>query len=85
VNTLYIQREYIFLREITMATTIDINKCNLIILDKKDPRMRFRNSKDPLYVAYDYLDNQSISQLAVSFVIESFKDAVKFVSKVIPR
>ncbi len=53
------------------------------VFNKKDPRMRFRNSKDPIYVAYDYLNNQSISQLAVSFVKESVRDAIKFVSKVI--
>lgn len=53
------------------------------VLNKKDPRMRFRNSKDPIYVAYEYLDNQSVSQLAVSFVKESVRDVIKFVSKVI--
>ena len=35
---------------------------------KKDARMRFKNSKDPVYVAFDYIDNQPLSQLAVDFV-----------------
>lgn len=48
-----------------------------------DPRMRFRNSADPIYVAFDYLDDQPLSTLATSFVKESFNDVIKFVSKVV--
>ena len=48
-----------------------------------DPRMRFRNSTDPVYVAFDYLDQQPLSTLATSFVKESLNDVIKFVSKVV--
>ncbi len=48
-----------------------------------DPRMRFRNSADPIYVAFEYLDEQPISTLAASFVKDSFNDVIKFVSKVV--
>ena len=35
--------------------------------------MRFRNSKDPIYIAFDYIDNQPLDKLAKEF----FKDTVK--------
>ena len=40
---------------------------------QKDRRMRFRNSKDPIYIAFDYLENQPLDKLAKDF----FKDTVK--------
>lgn len=49
---------------------------------KKDARMRFKNSKDPVYVAFDFIDNQSISQLAVDFVKDSLFDIMQFVNNV---
>lgn len=49
---------------------------------KKDARMRFKNSKDPVYVAFDFIDNQSISQLAVDFVKDSIFDIMQFVNNV---
>lgn len=49
---------------------------------RKDPRMRFKNSKDPVYVAFDFIDNQSISQLAVDFVKDSLFDIMRFVDNV---
>lgn len=52
-------------------------------LDLNDPRMRFRNSADPLYVAYEYIDNQPLSTLAASFVKESVFEIMNFVSKVV--
>ncbi len=47
-----------------------------------DPRMRFRNSQDPIYVAYECLDNQPISALAKIFVKDQIKGFIKFVSKI---
>ena len=47
-----------------------------------DPRMRFRNSQDPIYVAYEYVDNQPISKLAQSFVKDQIKGVIKFISKI---
>ena len=53
---------------------------NLDILDKKDIRMRFKNSRDPIYVAFDYLDKRPIQELAVEFVKDSVFDIMNFVS-----
>lgn len=53
---------------------------NLDILDKKDIRMRFKNSRDPIYVAFDYLDKRPIQELAVEFVKDSIFDIMNFVS-----
>lgn len=49
---------------------------------RKDPRMRFKNSKDPVYVAFDFIDNQSIPQLAADFVRDSLFDILQFVNNV---
>ena len=46
-----------------------------------DPRMRFRTSQDPIYVAYEYVDNQPLSKLAKSFVKDQITGVVKFISK----
>jgi len=47
-----------------------------------DPRMRFRNSQDPVYVAFNYVDSQPLSTLAKSFVKDQVKGLIKFVSKI---
>ena len=49
---------------------------------RKDARMRFKNSKDPVYVAFDFIDNQPLSQLAVDFVKDSLFDIMHFVNNV---
>jgi len=51
------------------------------LLDKKDIRMRFKNSKDPVYVAFDYLDRQPLRKLAIDFVRDSIAEVIIFVSK----
>ena len=63
--------------------TLDESIFNNSILANNDPRMRFRNSADPIYVAFNYIDNQPISKLATSFVKESVFEVMNFVSKVI--
>lgn len=63
----------------------DENKKNLSeqmdILDKKDIRMRFKNSRDPVLIAFEYLENQPLKRLAIDFVKESISDIMVFVSK----
>lgn len=51
------------------------------ILDQKDIRMRFRNSRDPVLIAFEYLDKQSLKRLAIEFVKDSITDIMHFVSK----
>ena len=55
-------------------------QASLAILDKKDIRMRFKNSRDPLYIAFDYIDKRPVQELAVEFVKDSLFDIVNFIS-----
>lgn len=41
-----------------------------------DRRMRFRNSKDPIYIAFDFLEKQPIERLAREFVKDTIKDTM---------
>ena len=43
-----------------------------------DPRMRFRNAKDPVYVAFNYLDKQPLDRLAKVFVNDLIQDGKRF-------
>ena len=52
-------------------------------LDKRDSRMRFNNSKDPIYYIFDCIENRPISTLAKEFVKDSFFEVANFVSKVV--
>ena len=52
-------------------------------LAQKDRRMRFNNSKDPIYYVFDVIENRPISTLAKEFVKDSFFEAVNFVSQVV--
>lgn len=49
-------------------------------IDKKDIRMRFRNSRDPIYIAFDYLDKRPVQELAVDFVKDSIYEIMNFIS-----
>ncbi|MCM1010148.1 MAG: hypothetical protein NC390_04635 [Fusobacterium sp.] len=53
------------------------------ILERKDRRMRFNNSKDPIYYVFDCIENRPIPTLAKEFVKDSFRDVVNFVSMAI--
>lgn len=52
-------------------------------LEKNDRRMRFNNSKDPIYYVFDCLEDRPITTLAKEFVKDSFKDIANFVSRVV--
>ena len=52
-------------------------------LSNVDPRMRFNNSKDPIYFAFEYLENRTVGQLMGDFVKDSFFEITNFVSKVV--
>lgn len=55
-------------------------QANLAVIDKKDIRMRFKNSRDPLYIAFDYIDKRPVQELAVAFVKDTLFDVMNFVS-----
>lgn len=64
----------------------DITSSNLedyTFIGKNDRRMRFNNSKDPIYYVFDVIENRPIKTLAKEFVKDSFFEAVNFVSKVV--
>lgn len=52
-------------------------------IGKKDRRMRFNNSRDPIYYVFDVIENRPIKTLAKEFVRDSFFEAVNFVSQVV--
>ena len=53
------------------------------ILERKDRRMRFNNSKDPIYYVFDCIENRPIPTLAKEFVKDSVRDVINFVSMAI--
>ena len=53
------------------------------ILERKDRRMRFNNSKDPIYYVFDCIENRPIPTLAKEFVKDSFRDIANFISTAI--
>lgn len=59
----------------------DITTYNFI--GKKDRRMRFNTSKDPIYYIFDCIENRPIKTLAKEFVKDTFFDIAKFVSKTV--
>ena len=48
-----------------------------------DLTMQFNTSKDPIYTAFDYIENRSVGQLMGDFVKDSFFEITNFVSKVV--
>lgn len=52
-------------------------------IGKKDNRMRFNTSKDPIYYIFDCIENRPIKTLAKEFVKDTFFDIAKFVSKAV--
>ena len=66
--------------------TVESNEFNIEdynYLAKKDRRMRFNNSKDPIYYVFDVIENRPIKTLAKEFVKDSLFEAINFVSKVV--
>ena len=48
-----------------------------------DRRMRFNNSKDPIYYVFDCIENRPMTTLAKEFVKDSFFEIANFVSKAV--
>ena len=66
-------------REVAMETT-DLNRMKFI--GKKDKRMRFNNAKDPIYYAFNVLDERSLVDLMKDFVSDTLFEVNSFVSKI---
>ena len=51
-------------------------------IDSRSIRLRFKNSKDPISLAFETIESTSIKALAKDFVRESLTDFISFVSKI---
>ncbi|MBR6163700.1 hypothetical protein IKQ26_07420 [bacterium] len=60
----------------------DLTRVKSDLFNKCDGRTTFTQTEDPIYVAFEHVDNFSIPFLAKSFVKELVNDSVKFISKV---
>lgn len=77
-NTLYTcTREE---RRVDMEQTVDLSEMKFI--GKKDKRMRFNNAKDPIYYAFNVLDERSLVDLMKDFVNDTLFEFNSFVSKI---
>ena len=63
--------------------TKEFNIEDYCYLEKNDRRMRFNNSKDPIYYVFDCIENRPVTTLAKEFVRDSFFEITNFVSKVV--
>ena len=52
-------------------------------LKNADSRMRFNTSQDPIYYAFEVLENRSVPQLMGDLVKDSFFEITTFISKVV--
>ena len=52
-------------------------------LKRKDRRMRFNNSQDPIYYVFDCIENRPLTTLTKEFVKDSVFEVINFVSKIV--
>lgn len=50
---------------------------NLLQRNQNDRRMRFNNAKDPIYYAFEVIENRSLSALFADFVEDTIYDLTK--------
>jgi len=65
------------------GSLIEAHKHEFQYLNKTDRRMRFNNAADPIYFAFDYIENRPVADLAKDFVKDSLFEITRFVSKVV--
>ena len=63
--------------------TTEFNIEDYNYLEKSDRRMRFNNSKDPIYYVFDVIEDRPIKTLAKEFVKDSFFEIANFVAKAV--
>lgn len=59
----------------------DSLKSNLNSIDNRDIRYKFKNTQDPINLAFESFNNMPLKTLAKDFVKESFNDFVSFISE----
>lgn len=68
-------------RKVTKPAEFNIE--DYCYLEKNDRRMRFNNSRDPIFYVFDCIENRPIKTLAKEFVKDSIFEITNFVSKVV--
>ena len=59
-------------------------KTNTDIYDIYNPsynRMRFKNSRDPIYVAFDHIEKQNPLKLTTEFITEGITESISTIGK----
>ena len=65
-----------------METTTSQDLSQMNFLGKKDKRMRFNNAQDPIFYAFNVLDERSLVDLMKDFVNDTIFEVSNFVSKI---
>ena len=65
------------------GSLIESHKNEFEYLNKKDRRMRFNNAQDPIYFAFDYIENRPVADLAKDCIKDSLFEITNFVSKIV--
>ena len=55
---------------------------NLNSIDNRDLRATFKNTNDPINLAFETIESAPLKSLAIDFVKESFHDIISYVSKI---
>ncbi len=77
IKILYIHVSKSKERFVVMETALE----NMKFIGKTDKRMRFNNAKDPIYYAFNVLDERSLVDLMKDFVNDTVFEVSNFVSK----
>mgnify|MGYP003308102631 CR=1 FL=1 len=51
----------------------------------KDARMRFKNSRDPIFVAFDHIEKQSPLKLTKDLIKDSIEDSINTIGKTLVK
>lgn len=70
-------------KQVNIKEVTSENLEDYTFIGKADKRMRFNNSKDPIYYVFDVIENRPVKTLAKEFVRDSFFEVANFVSKVV--
>lgn len=69
--------------KVDIKTVTSENLEDYTFIGQKDRRMRFNNSKDPIFYVFDCIENRPVQTLAKEFVKDSFFEIANFVTKVV--
>jgi len=66
----------------TKETNSEQDLSKMKFIGKKDSRMRFNNAQDPIYYAFNVLDERGLMDLVVDFINDTMFELSNFVSKI---